>query len=235
MSDDLLKTESPKSAVLSSNDIIVERIKGNVVIDPFVELQVNNCSYDVTLGENFWRFTPPEHGVYNMYDQEIVTSCWKLHKATDLSKHANALDTPYIKMAKIKTTDKMIFLKPRETILAHTNEFIGGRNNLTTMMKARSSMGRNFIEVCKCAGWGDVGYTNRWTMEITNNSDCYVPLIVGRRIAQIVFFRTGDLFTNDYVNQADSKYASSREVEELKRKWTPEEMLPKMWKDREAQ
>ena len=24
------------------------------------------------------------------------------------------------------------------------------------MMKARSSLGRNFIEVCKCAGWGDV-------------------------------------------------------------------------------
>jgi deoxycytidine triphosphate deaminase len=76
-----------------------------------------------------------------------------------------------------------------ETILAHTNEFIGGRETVTTMMKARSSMGRNFIEVCKCAGWGDIGYVNRWTMEITNNSRFYsIPLVVGRRIAQIVFF-----------------------------------------------
>lgn len=59
------------------------------------------------------------------------------------------------------------------------------------MMKARSSLGRNFIEVCKCAGWGDVGYINRWTMEITNNSRYYsIPLVVGRRIAQIVFFDT---------------------------------------------
>ncbi|MCX8513508.1 MAG: hypothetical protein ORN26_00305 [Candidatus Pacebacteria bacterium] len=43
-------------------------------------------------------------------------------------------------------------MRPGETILAHTNEFIGGRNHITTMMKARSSMGRSFIEVCKCAG-----------------------------------------------------------------------------------
>jgi hypothetical protein len=39
-----------------------------------------------------------------------------------------------------------------KTILGHTNEFLGGRGSVTTMMKARSSMGRNFIEVCKCAG-----------------------------------------------------------------------------------
>lgn len=34
-----------------------------------------------------------------------------------------------------------------------------------------------------------MGYINRWTMEITNNSQHYsIPLVVGRRIAQIVFF-----------------------------------------------
>ena len=45
--------------------------------------------------------------------------------------------------------DQIIWIKPGETILGHTMEFIGGRNSITTMMKARSSMGRNFIEVCK--------------------------------------------------------------------------------------
>lgn len=52
----------------------------------------------------------------------------------------------------IKPDDLIIWIKPGETILCHTNEFIGGRSSVTTMMKARSSMGRNFIEVCKCAG-----------------------------------------------------------------------------------
>jgi len=46
-----------------------------------------------------------------------------------------------------------------------------------------------FFSFIQCAGWGDVGYINRWTMEITNNSRFYaIPLVVGRRIAQIVFF-----------------------------------------------
>jgi len=45
--------------------------------------------------------------------------------------------------------DRIIWIKPGETILGHTLEFIGGRKSVTTMMKARSSMGRNFIEVCK--------------------------------------------------------------------------------------
>ena len=94
--------------------------------------------------------------------------------------------------------DQVILLEPGETILAHTNEFIGGKGEVTTMMKARSSVGRNFIEVCKCAGWGDVGYVNRWAMEITNNSRHYtIPLVVGRRVAQIVFFETGPIQKQD--------------------------------------
>jgi dCTP deaminase len=100
------------------------------------------------------------------------------------------------------------------------------------MMKARSSLGRSFIEVCKCAGWGDVGYVNRWTMEITNNSEHYhIPLVVGRRIAQIVFFETGPILTTDY--SKNGKYQSSEDLEEIKRKWNPSLMLPRLYKDRE--
>lgn len=51
----------------------------------------------------------------------------------------------------IAPEDRLIWIKPGETILGHTLEFIGGRHSITTMMKARSSMGRNFIEVCKVA------------------------------------------------------------------------------------
>jgi dCTP deaminase len=99
-------------------------------------------------------------------------------------------------------------------------------------MKARSSLGRSFIEVCKCAGWGDVGYINRWTMEITNNSKNYIiPLVVGRRIAQIVFFETGPIIGKDYA--AAGKYASSTDVAKLKKTWTPDMILPRLWADRD--
>ncbi len=135
----------------------------------------------------------------------------------------------------ISPTDKVIILRPGETILAHTNEFIGGKNHITTMMKARSSMGRNFIEVCKCAGWGDVGYVNRWTMEITNNSKNYIiPLVVGRRIAQIIFFETGPILDTDQNYASTGKYATSTDITTLKKNWQPSEMLPKLYKDRDT-
>ena len=132
----------------------------------------------------------------------------------------------------ISPDDKVILLEPGETILAHTNEFIGGKDHITTMMKARSSLGRNFIEVCKCAGWGDVGYTNRWTMEITNNSRHYaIPLVVGRRIAQIVFFETGPIDGADY--NSKGKYNSSTDLTKMKKDWHPTMMLPRLYNDRD--
>jgi hypothetical protein len=81
--------------------------------------------------------------------------------------------------------------------------------------------------------WGDVGYINRWTMEITNNSRNYsIPLVVGRRIAQIVFFDTmGTLGGRSY--DADGKYQSGGELSELVARWTPLSCLPKMYCDRE--
>jgi deoxycytidine triphosphate deaminase len=44
--------------------------------------------------------------------------------------------------------DEIIFVRPGETILAHTQEFIGGRVDITTMMKARSSLGRCACDCC---------------------------------------------------------------------------------------
>jgi dCTP deaminase len=103
-------------------------------------------------------------------------------------------------------------------------------------MYARSSLGRNFVEVCKDAGWGDVGYFNRWTMEITNNSQHYsIPLVVGRRIAQIVFYEVEPLCVkkDDYVKEG-GKYQHSQDLEELKKSWNPLMMIPKMHLDWEV-
>lgn len=207
--------------------------KGNVIISPFKKDNLATSSYDVTLGEYYFRETPPKyhHNLYNIYNKGHTDEVWgtrplKARKAKDV------FDKFRFEYIGIKPNDKIILLEPGETILAHTEEFIGGKNNITTMMKARSSMGRNFIEVCKCAGWGDVGYTNRWTMEITNNSSHYaIPLVVGRRIAQIIFFETGPILKRDYTKSG--KYQSSQEVVDLKKKWKPTDMLPKLYKDRE--
>lgn len=219
---------------LSDTRILEEMKKGDIVIHPFTESQLATSSYDVTLGEWFYREQPPKynHSLYNIWSKEHMEHVWGADKVERAVVAKEAFKKYNFDWDGIRPDDKVIIMRPGETILAHTQEFIGGKNHITTMMKARSSTGRNFIEVCKCAGWGDVGYVNRWTMEITNNSKNYIiPLVVGRRIAQIVFFETGQIRANDYA--ATGKYASSTNLTELKKNWKPEMMLPRLWSDRD--
>ncbi|MDB5265335.1 MAG: dUTPase [Parcubacteria group bacterium] len=219
---------------LSDRRILEEMKNGDIVISPFERDQLATSSYDVTLGEWFFREQPPQynHALYNIWSKNHMEHVWGAGKVERAVVAKEAFKKYNFEWDGIHPSDKVIILRPGETILAHTNEYIGGKEHITTMMKARSSMGRNFIEVCKCAGWGDVGYVNRWTMEITNNSKNYIiPLVVGRRIAQIIFFETGPVLATDYTKTG--KYASSTNLAELKKKWKPEDMLPKLWVDRD--
>ncbi len=218
---------------LSDKKILEAMKEGSIVIEPFARENLSTSSYDVTLGEWFFAEQPPPHfeNLYNIYDKKHVERVWGTtpHRA----KSAKEMLKNYaFDFTNIKPTEKVILLGPGETILAHTNEFIGGQGHITTMMKARSSLGRSFIEVCKCAGWGDVGYINRWTMEVTNNSSHYfIPLVVGRRIGQIVFFETGPILKSDYTK--NGKYQSTGSVAQLKKSWKPDMMLPRLYLDRD--
>jgi len=218
---------------LSDRKILEEMKKGDILIEPFSKANLATSSYDVTLGEFYFREQRPKHlySIYNVYDKRQTDHVWgtvaqKAEKAKDVFKNVK------FDFVGIEPDDKIILIEPGETILAHTNEFIGGMRHITTMMKSRSSLGRNFIEVCKCPGWGDVGYTNRWTMDITNNSSHYsIPLVVERRIAQIIFFETGPILEKDYTKAG--KYQSSTNLKDLKKNWKPESMLPKLYNDRD--
>lgn len=219
---------------LSDRRILEEMKKGDIVIYPFDQAQLATSSYDVTLGEWFFREQPTKynHSLYNIWSREHMEHVWGADKVERAVTAKEAFKKYNFDFDGIHPDDKVIVLRPGETILAHTNEFIGGKDHITTMMKARSSMGRNFIEVCKCAGWGDVGYVNRWTMEITNNSKNYIiPLVVGRRIAQIIFFETGPILASDYTTTG--KYAGSTKLGELKKAWKPSMMLPQLYNDRD--
>lgn len=219
---------------LSDKKILAELKTGDIVIEPFNRKHLATSSYDVTLGEYYFAEQNPPHfeNLYNIYNKQHVSRVWgtKPHRAKTAKE---VLKNYRFDFKGISPKDKIILLAPGETILAHTQEFIGGRRHITTMMKARSSLGRSFIEVCKCAGWGDVGYTNRWTMEVTNNSKhYYIPLVVGRRIAQIIFFETGPILKSDYAQQG--KYQSDASLSVLKKSWKPETMLPRLYLDRDV-
>ena len=218
---------------LSDKRIIEAMKEGSVLIEPFVRENLATSSYDVTLGEYYFTERHPGHfeNIFNIYDKEHIDRVW----GTDArqAKPAREVFRKYnFDWQGIHPDELVILLAPGETILGHTQEFIGGKHHITTMMKARSSLGRSFISVCKCAGWGDVGYTNRWTMEIQNTSTrYYIPLVVGRRIAQIVFFETGPILSKSYF--AEGKYQKGETHAELKKNWKPEMMLPRLHTDRD--
>ncbi len=221
--------------MLLSNTAILRNIKkGNIVIDPFRRRDLKTTSYDIRLGEWFWREENPRGRatMHNVYDEDSVKDVWRGPFQAELSEDvAKRIE---IQLKNIKPSEKLIILAPGETILGHTEEFIGGRNICVAKMYARSSLGRNFIEVCKDAGWGDVGYINRWTMEITNNSKYFsIPLVVGRRVAQMVFYEV-EPPVNDQDYAKDGKYQSETVLTEIKKSWSPYMMTPRMHLDYEV-
>ena len=204
--------------------------RGTIIIDPYEKRQLNTTSYDVRLGEWYWREAHPSGRatVHNLYDEDSTSRVWigpyQADRIGDVEKKLQ------VDIKNTQPDDKVIMIGPGETILAHTEEFIGGREIVVAKMYARSSLARNFVEVCKDAGWGDVGYFNRWTMEITNNSQHYsIPLVVGRRIAQMVFYEVAPLDA-DYVEEG-GKYQKAQELDELKSSWEPGMMTPRMHLD----
>jgi len=217
---------------LSDKRILEEIERGNILVHPWDPSCLSTSSLDVRLGRYYYRQIPSLFPVYNIWSEDHTARVWGEPQKALSAKNVLAHIRGFKFGEGIEPDDAVILINPGETILGHTEEFVGGKNLITTKMQARSSLGRSGIEVCKCAGWGDVGYCNRWTMEITNNSQAYsIPLVVGRRVAQIVFFYTGRILEKDYT--VAGKYQSASNLAELWASWNPNMMLPKLWKDRE--
>jgi len=213
--NDIPVSEKISNAVYSDKDIIKEYNNGNLIIYPFNRNQVGNCSYDVTLGEFY--FSPSNKCSYlNPWNAKSITNFWgSVKKATYCMADDDEMG--------VKKGKQYIVLQPHEVILAHTQEFIGVVKGATTMMKGRSTMGRCGVSICKDAGWGDVGYFNRWVVEIENHNKIPVVMIVGQKIGQIVFISCGEI-NNSYYQSGS--YQKGSTLEEVKANWKPEDMLP---------
>lgn len=219
--------------VYSNTQIFGDIESGNIVIDPFNPKHVNGSSYDVLLGEYFYKSGNEEPSkLYNPYSETDVKAHFgEVMRAQPLREHSQVIKKLNIQgIENIPEDHPVIILRPHERILAHTHEFIGIKHG-TTSMQARSTTGRNGIVVCMDAGWGDPGYINRWTMEIKNHNEQYVVLPIGIRIAQIVFHETGEV-DGEY-SKLSGKYqtTSSSDLSAVKASWKPADMLPKSYKD----
>ena len=224
------KVGRPFAGVLGDCEILAAKKQGQIIIDPFEPQLLNSSSYDVRLGGYFYRAERAGHRVdFSPYDAAEVKNYYSgPHKAVRHKQWCEANQRQPFRG--IDLDEHIIVLEPGECILGHTVEYIGAKYGATTMMKARSSLGRINISTCDDAGWGDVGYINRWTMEIRNkNKDVWVPLVVGMPIGQIVFFWVAAA-TVDY--GTTGHYQTSQSISKLKSAWRPESMLPRIYSDR---
>ncbi len=128
----------PQRSTLSDKAILQQMRDGKVVIEPFDMSNLSTSSYDVTLGRYYFRESVPEPGmgIYNPYSSEMVSRVWGSVKEAEEAGEWMARTKTVLE--NIAPGDRVIWLGPGETILGHTNEFIGGRGTVVSETNAKS-------------------------------------------------------------------------------------------------
>jgi deoxycytidine triphosphate deaminase len=208
---------------------------GHIVCVPFDDKNVSEASLDITLGYYYYKTeTQNTRTIYNPFDREDVERYFDgPYKAMPHEQWAKLNGFNMVK--NIPKDHPVIAVKPGERILAHSHEFFGIKPPGACELKSRSSWGRNGVAVCFDAGWIDPGYINRLTLEIYNlNKHETVLIPVGERIGQIIFHDTGEV-EGSYGEGRDGgfsgKYQQGSDLETIIKTWSPNQMLPKAWKD----
>ena len=223
-------------SVYSNIEIKQAIADGTIVCVPYNKTYVSEASLDFTLGYYYYQQEfDQETRMYNPFDKNDVARYFK--GPLEAVKHKDWCEkNGYDLFTNIPENHPIIVLRPGERILAHTHEFIGIRAiGGACEVKSRSTWGRNGVAVCFDAGWIDPGYINRLTLEIYNlNQHESVALPVGERVGQIIFHHTGKV-EGDYSdsrNGMSGKYQHTSDLEELIRTWSPDQMLPRAYKDK---
>lgn len=186
--------------MLSGQAIRHKQLNGDIIIEPFNPNNVQPNSYDITLGAWVVRFIK--------HDEEI-----------DLG----SFDWRGIYAAPVWCGN--IKLSPGERVLCHTYEFFGSLKGSVPCLATRSTMARLGLDICGSAGFGDIGYINRWTLELQNNNPNTLYLPVGIRIGQVYFSEIQDsevLYKGKYNLNEYEQY----DFDYLKKQWDPISMIP---------
>lgn len=161
--------------MLTGIEIQNEIEMGNITIKPFDKKFINPNSYNLHLGSNI-----------------LVYDC------------------DYLDIKKENPTKKLIIpedgliLEPGVLYLATTEEYTE-TDKYVPMLNGRSSIGRLGLTIHVTAGFGDVGFKGKWTLEIF----CIKPVKVypNMEICQICYFpaigSTDIKYNGKYMNQDD--------------------------------
>lgn len=162
--------------MILSGNAIRERLGSDIIIDPFDDAQLNPNSYNLTL-----------HNELMVYEELML----------DMAK-AN-------RVRRIDIPSEGLVLSPNQLYLARTAERTV-THNLVPQIEGRSSVGRLGLFVHVTAGFGDVGFSGYWTLEMFAVHP--VRIYAGVPICQIFYHE----ITGSYQEYA-SKYQHNRDIQ----------------------
>ncbi len=163
--------------MIISGKEIKRRLNSDIIINPFDEKQLGPNSYNLRLHNELLRYTDP---------------------VLDMKKNNQ--------VAKLIIPETGFELEPGILYLGRTVEFTR-TNNLVPMIEGRSSIGRLGLFIHITAGFGDVGFSGFWTLEIF----CVQPIRIypDIQICQI-FFHT---IEGEFIPYQSNKYQNNTGIQ----------------------
>jgi dCTP deaminase len=163
--------------MILSGDEIRKNLGTNILIDPFDPERLNPNSYDLTL-----------HNELITYEEVVLD------------------------MAQPNRTRRLV-IPPEGLVLATYKLYLGRTvertetHNLVPMIEGRSSIGRLGLFVHVTAGFGDVGFSGYWTLEMFAVQP--IRIYPGVSIAQIFYHQ----IHGDITEYCSAEYQNNRDIQ----------------------
>lgn len=151
-------------AILTGTEIIKAVERGDIRIDPFNVERVGPNSYDVSLGEKLYVYT------------SHILDCGEENQTAEFPAGRNGWEIHPGVLVLGSTAEKI-----------HTDKYV-------PLLDGRSTCGRLGLRIHQTAGFGDIGFSGAWTLEL----DVVQPVRLkpGVRVGQISFHTVeGDINT----------------------------------------
>ena len=182
--------------ILTGSEIVKQMEIGNLVISPFSVDQINPNSYNLALDKTLGTYgKAARYGCKRSIDNPINM------KQEESVYRFNIPSSGFI-------------LQPGILYLGRTVEKVGS-DKFVPCINGRSSTGRLGIQIHQTAGWGDLGFFDQWTLEMSVIEP--VKIYPNIKIAQVIFYDVrGDikiLYQGKYIqNCLKSRFFKEIEV-----------------------
>ncbi len=163
--------------MILSGEEICRRLGDEIIIDPFDVAHINPNSYNLTLHPDLMTY------------EEVVLDMRKCNR-----------------VRRLQIPDEGLILEPNKLYLGRTVE-LTETHNLVPMIEGRSSIGRLGLFVHVTAGFGDVGFSGYWTLEMFAVQPVRVYPYVS--ICQIFYHQ----IVGDIVEYQSDKYQNNRDIQ----------------------